>query len=89
MPVTAEVDLLVAGAGPARVSAAVSGGAKPGDRLMERHKANHLNVVLAPDADDAYRALVAKAPQFDVLRVAVHHCGDVTAEGRRPCGTWA
>jgi L-fucose isomerase-like protein len=47
------------------------------DQLMARHKANHLNVVYAPDADAADRALVAKAALFQSLGVAVHLCGDV------------
>lgn len=47
------------------------------DQLMARHKANHLNVVYAPDADAADRALVAKAALFEAVGVAVHLCGDV------------
>lgn len=47
------------------------------DQLMARHKANHLNVVYAPDPDAADRALVAKAALFEALGVAVHLCGDV------------
>lgn len=47
------------------------------DQLMARHKANHLNVVYAPDADAADKALVAKAALFEALGVAVHLCGDV------------
>jgi hypothetical protein len=44
---------------------------------MARHKANHLNVVYAPDAAAADRALVTKAAMFDELGVAVHLCGDI------------
>jgi hypothetical protein len=47
------------------------------DQFMARHKANHVQVVYAPDADRADRALVAKAAAFDQLGVAVHLCGDV------------
>ncbi len=47
------------------------------DQLMARHKANHLNVVYASDAQTADRALTAKAAFFDELGVAVHLCGDV------------
>jgi hypothetical protein len=47
------------------------------DQLMARHKANHLNVVYAPDAATADRALTAKAALFDELGVIVHLCGDV------------
>ena len=45
------------------------------DQLMARHKANHLNVVYAPDADTADRALRAKAAMFAALGVQVHLCG--------------
>ncbi len=48
------------------------------DQLMARHKANHVNVVYAPDASAADRALVTKAAMFDELGVAVHVCGDVS-----------
>jgi hypothetical protein len=47
------------------------------DQLMARHKANHLNVVYAPDASTADRALLAKAAFFDRLGVQVHLCGEV------------
>ncbi|MFI7025509.1 fucose isomerase [Micromonospora sp. NPDC049900] len=47
------------------------------DQLMARHKANHLNVVYAPDADTADRALAAKAAMFAELGLAVHLCGEV------------
>jgi hypothetical protein len=47
------------------------------DQLMARHKANHAQVVYAPDADTADRALLAKAAFFAELGVHVHLCGDV------------
>lgn len=47
------------------------------DQLMARHKANHAQVVYAPDAETADKALVAKAALFDRLGVEVHLCGDV------------
>ena len=47
------------------------------DQLMARHKANHVQVVYAPDAASADRALVAKATLFHELGVRVHLCGDV------------
>ncbi len=47
------------------------------DQFMARHKANHVQVVYAPDAEQADRALVAKAAAFDQLGVVVHLCGDV------------
>ncbi len=47
------------------------------DQLMARHKANHVQVVYAPDAETADRALTAKAAFFDALGVRVHLCGDL------------
>jgi L-fucose isomerase-like protein len=47
------------------------------DQFMARHRANHIQVVYAPDAETADRALAAKAAMFDALGVAVHVCGDV------------
>jgi hypothetical protein len=49
------------------------------DQLMARHKANHLNVVYAPDAETADKALTAKAAMFTAMGVQVHLCGDVLA----------
>ena len=48
------------------------------DQLMARHKANHANVVYAPDAATADKALTAKAALFEHLGLQVHLCGDVT-----------
>lgn len=47
------------------------------DQMMARHKANHLNVVYAPDAEAADRALAAKATMFHEMGLKVHLCGDV------------
>ncbi|WP_418605676.1 hypothetical protein [Georgenia sp. SUBG003] len=47
------------------------------DQFMARHKANHAQVVYAPDAEAADKALTAKAAMFDALGVHVHLCGDV------------
>jgi hypothetical protein len=47
------------------------------DQFMARHKANHLNVVYAPDAEVADKGLRAKAAFFAELGVRVHLCGDV------------
>lgn len=47
------------------------------DQLMARHKANHLNVVYAPDAETADKALVAKAAMFEAMGYQVHLCGEV------------
>jgi hypothetical protein len=48
------------------------------DQLMARHKANHAQVVYAPDAGTADKALAAKAAFFAELGVKVHLCGDVS-----------
>jgi hypothetical protein len=47
------------------------------NQLMARHKANHVQVVYAPDAETAERALAAKAAMFAKLGVRVHLAGDV------------
>jgi hypothetical protein len=47
------------------------------DQMMARHKANHLNVVYAPSAEDADRALAAKAAMFNAMGIKVNLCGDV------------
>jgi len=47
------------------------------DQLMARHKANHIQVVYAPSAETADKALVAKAAMFTEMGLAVHLCGDV------------
>ncbi|KHL13185.1 hypothetical protein CLV56_3210 [Mumia flava] len=46
------------------------------DQMMARHKANHVQVVYAPDAETADRGLLAKAALFDALGLQVHLCGD-------------
>ena len=48
------------------------------DQMMARHKANHIQVAYAPEADAADRALAAKAAMFDAMGIAVHLCGDVS-----------
>ncbi|GAA3614998.1 L-fucose/L-arabinose isomerase family protein [Nonomuraea rosea] len=45
------------------------------DQFMARHRANHLNVAYADDADGAGRALTAKAAAFAELGMHVHLCG--------------
>ena len=45
------------------------------DQFMARHRANHLNVAYAPDAETANRALTAKAAMFAALGLEVHLCG--------------
>ena len=47
------------------------------DQMMARHKANHLNVVYAPSADEADKALAAKAAMFAAMGLEVHLCGAV------------
>ena len=48
------------------------------DQFMARHKANHAQLVYAPDAKTADRALSAKAAMFARLGVQVHLCGEVS-----------
>ena len=47
------------------------------NQFMARHKANHAQLVYAPDAETADRALTAKAAVFARLGVTVHLCGEV------------
>jgi hypothetical protein len=45
------------------------------DQFMARHKANHIQVAYAPDADSANAALAAKAAAFRELGLEVAVCG--------------
>ncbi len=45
------------------------------DAFMARHRANHVNIAYASDADTANKALAVKAAMFDSLGVRVHLCG--------------
>jgi hypothetical protein len=45
------------------------------DQMMGRHKANHIQVVYAPNAEQADRALGVKAAMFAALELAVNLCG--------------
>ena len=45
------------------------------NQFMARHKANHIQVAYAPDADGADMALAAKAAAFEELGIAVSVCG--------------
>jgi hypothetical protein len=47
------------------------------DQFMARHKANHAQVVYAPDADTADKALAAKVAMLDRIGVKVNLVGDV------------
>jgi hypothetical protein len=46
------------------------------DKMMARHKANHLNVAYAPDATSADKALAAKGAMMAELGIIVHRCGN-------------
>lgn len=48
------------------------------DQFMARHKANHIQVAYAPDAEAAQLALAAKAAMFRELGLEVFICGDGT-----------
>ncbi|MGM7670475.1 fucose isomerase [Microbacterium sp. A93] len=48
------------------------------DQFMARHKANHAQLVYAPDAETADKALIAKAAMFDGMGIKVNLIGDVT-----------
>ncbi|CAF0878433.1 unnamed protein product [Rotaria sp. Silwood1] len=45
------------------------------DQLMAKHKANHIQVAYAPTAQDAQKALAAKAACFQALGIEVIVCG--------------
>ena len=47
------------------------------DQFMARHKANHVQVAYADDADGADRAVTAKAAMFEAMGLQVHVAGDV------------
>jgi hypothetical protein len=47
------------------------------DQMMARHKANHIQVVYAPDAAQAHRACRIKAAAMAELGVEAHLCGEV------------
>ncbi|MEK7862748.1 MAG: fucose isomerase [Chloroflexota bacterium] len=47
------------------------------DQFMARHKANHIQVVYAPDEAGARHALFAKAAALNELGVAVSFCGRI------------
>ncbi|MEJ1090483.1 fucose isomerase [Microbacterium istanbulense] len=47
------------------------------DQFMARHKANHAQLVYAPDGETADRALVAKAAMLDGMGIRVNLAGDV------------
>jgi hypothetical protein len=47
------------------------------DQMMARHKANHIQVVYAPDQAGALRGLYAKAAAMQALGLEVFLCGDL------------
>ena len=47
------------------------------DQMMARHKANHIQVVYAPNARQAHRACRVKAAMLAELGLDVHFCGNV------------
>jgi len=47
------------------------------DQFMARHKANHAQLVYAPDAETADRALVVKAAMLDRMGIRVHLVGRI------------
>lgn len=46
------------------------------DQLMAKHKANHVQVVYAPDEEKADRALAAKAAMAHAMGIEVNLCGN-------------
>ena len=50
------------------------------DQFMARHKANHAQLVYAPDAETADKALIAKAAMFDGMGIKVNLVGDVSID---------
>ncbi len=47
------------------------------DQMMARHKSNHIQVVYAPNRNQAHRACRIKAAALAELGLEVHLCGDV------------
>jgi len=47
------------------------------DQFMARHKANHIQVVYAPDRAGARKALYAKAAAMNAMGVGVSLCGEI------------
>jgi hypothetical protein len=47
------------------------------DQMMARHKANHLSVAYTPTAEQANKALAAKAAMLAEMGITVHLCGEI------------
>jgi hypothetical protein len=45
------------------------------DQMMARHKANHIQVVYAPDSRSARKGMFTKAAAMRELGLKVHFCG--------------
>jgi hypothetical protein len=45
------------------------------NQFMARHPSNHISVAYAPSAQEADRALAAKATMFHKMGFEVHLCG--------------
>ena len=54
------------------------------DQMMAKHQSNHIQVVYAPDATTADRALAAKAAMAGAMGLRVNLCG--AAQDGRPLG---
>jgi hypothetical protein len=52
------------------------------DQMMARHKSNHIQVVYAPNFQQAHRACRIKAAVLQELGVQTHLCGDVRLSSR-------
>jgi hypothetical protein len=50
------------------------------DQMMARHKSNHIQVVYAPNVNQAHRAARIKAAAMSELGLEVHLCGNVRLE---------
>ncbi len=50
------------------------------DQMMARHKSNHIQVVYAPNRNQARRACRIKAAMLSELGLEVHLCGDVSLD---------
>ena len=48
------------------------------DQMMARHKANHIQVVYAPNEKQAHRGARIKAAALAEMGIEVHFCGDLT-----------
>ena len=51
------------------------------DQMMARHKANHIQVVYAPNEKQAHRGARIKAAALAEMGIDVHFCGAVEAIG--------